>query len=535
MPIDPEAVRAFLDRPVKPLPNYKAMTEEELFERIYKATGVELECKTDPRGPYQLQGICCVIENKQTLLLFDPQIGKTWTALNWLQHYKRAGWIGKALVIAHSPVGVDVWESQTPQHSFLDAVCIRANKQTIVDEFITALTGPCDVIITTWSALMQLFTVKKLSRKKVPKLYPNRDMLREIAPMLDALVIDEIHMTKDHFSLRFEIAALLGASCEYTLGLTGTPFGRNPFPLWAQAYLLDHGKTLSSSFQFFENAFGKKTYNHFSKSKSEFKPDPAKLPLLFQKLEHLAFSYTRAEIGKLTIEPGKIELKMRGEQKATYNRLAEDMAQSIKIHYRTGAQNTSDIQNNFTRLRQVASGYLPFTDKEGRPAYAMFDDSPKLSWLQDFLENAPENMPVLIFCEFIQSGVLLTELLKKMKIPHGWLYGMTKNRAEVINDFKTNKTRVLVANTVAGGLSVSFNHVDYVCYYESPCSPIIRRQSEDRPADRPVDRALFIDDLVCAPIEEKILGFVKEGKDLLSSLLHKGQDFDFSTKRRKPK
>jgi hypothetical protein len=33
------------------------------------------------------------------------------------------------------------------------------------------------------------------------------------------------------------------------------------------------------------------------------------------------------------------------------------------------------------------------------------------------------------------------------------------------------------------------------------------------------ERPLIVDDLICAPIEDKIAGFLKEGNDLLRSLL----------------
>src|SRR5438105_3622495 len=76
--------------------------------------------------------------------------------------------------------------------------------------------------------------------------------------LLNLCVVDEIHTCKDDNSLRFALVSRLINKCKWRLGLTGTPFGRDPFAVWPQFFLLDGGETFTNNKHFFRAAFGKK-------------------------------------------------------------------------------------------------------------------------------------------------------------------------------------------------------------------------------------------------------------------------------------
>jgi SNF2 family DNA or RNA helicase len=174
--------------------------------------------------------------------------------------------------------------------------------------------------------------------------------------------------------------------------------------------------------------------------------------------------------------------------------------------------------NAFVRMRQISSGFLPFVSDDGEERVVRFP-SAKLAWLDELLTVMADDIQMIIFHEFILSGDGITALLKKHKLAHGWLYGGAKNKAQIIKDFQTGKTRILVANTAAGGMAIDLPQADYMLFYESPVAPITRQQAEARPLGRGA-KPLVIDDLICSPIDRKVLGFVKEGKEALNSLIH---------------
>ncbi len=320
---------------------------------------------------------------------------------------------------------------------------------------------------------------------------------------------------KNHLSLRFAIAKELTASCRFRLGLTGTPFGRDPLSLWAQAFLVDGGRVLTPSYYFFEAAFSKTRKAWFNKNQLEKSFDKAKLPVLQNKMSWLAMAYKRAEVAEVNILAGTVRLTMTDQQRLAYTEQLDELVERRKLDDQT-------VHNTFVRLRQIASGFLPFVAPDGSTRILDFAHSSKLAWLLDFAEELPSDVQCVIFHEFTHSGELICKTLTAAKVPHVWIHGGVRERKPLLDAFASKKARILVANTVTGGTAIDLANADYLCFFESPVSPIVRQQAEARPLNRG-KRLLMVDDLVCAPVEDRVLGFVREGKDLMAELVHRPQ------------
>ena len=513
--IPAEAIERYLARVPRAPPAFKGVPPRVLSATVYDQLGLPIEpAKTPPRGQYQLEGLAFALYLRRALLFYDMRLGKSWIALNWAEHLRRSGlWQGKGLVIVHAPIALDVWDTEAPKHSNLK-VRIVHTKQT---EFIEALESDCDLVVVPWSGLQQIFAVKqavkvhKLVNKQSQfvrqnKVRPDIVAANMAAEAFSLVIIDEIDRARNRGTLRFKIATALVQYCELRLGLTGTPFGRNPFDLWAQTFLVDAGKTLGRSYNFFCNAFGKE-----SKDRRKLIFDHRKESLLRTRMNTISLSYERAEVHDVNIMLGQIELHMCGEQREAYSRALDRL---IKI----GASEPQEMIASFVRMRQISSGYLPFTDEQGIERVMTFPYNPKVEWLTDLFKSGVERQ-IIIFHEFIRSGDTICKLLAEAKVTHGWLYGGTKDTNKVKYDFVNGHTQVLVANAVKGGMAIDLPVADYVLFWESPTSPVIRQQAEARPMSRGA-KLLMIDDLVCSNVERRILSFIKEGKDLLQNLVH---------------
>lgn len=509
MPLNPNAILNFLANiPPEPVV-FKGKAEDWLFDWVRRVGGVDPIFKTKPRK-VQVEGLAFTISSPCALLFYEMRTGKTHIALNWLTYLKTTKRISKALIIVHAPIGVDEWESQIPLHSDLDITPIRSSASA-ADEFLTAAQSDADIVIA-WSTLQAIFTHKVAeidkNGKEVSKLKPNIPLLQAASECFDAVVIDEIHKAGHKNSLRFRMAEILVSKCQWRLGLTGTPFGRNPFLLWAQLYLIDSGASLGRSYWFFEQAFGKKKYNHFTKTKYEYTFNDELMPILQAKIKPITLSCKLTEVQDVNVLNGIVKLRMSKEQCAAYLDAANQL---IRLHQGQKVE----IQNAFIRLRQISSGFLPFTDRNGEARIVYFDN-PKLDWLEEFL--AELNYKAVLFHDFIPTGQKICDLLAKCKIKHGWLHGGTKNRPSLLKEFQEGKMQILVANSATGGTGTNFSAADYVGFLESPVPVIDRKQAEFRALARG-DRVLAMDDIICSPVEEKILGFIREGKSLLDALL----------------
>lgn len=513
MPIDPDALERFLKQTPPWVPAFKGASPKSLNGWIHDVTGVDFRYKTKPRS-YQLEGLAAALYLGQSLLFFDPQMGKTKIAYDWASQLKRSGmWnrqAHKGLVIAHRPRGVDTWDGQAPRHSNLRVTPIYSEDNPR-ERFLDALEDDSDLIIVAWSTLQALFTEKRPNRKGQPKLYADRDALRMIAPAFELVIIDEIHYAKDHTGLRFAIGEELVARARWRLGLTGTPFGRDPFAIWAQAYLIDGGEALGRSYYFFEAAFGKRAYNHFTKNKTEFVFDKKKLHILEEKLSTISLSYARTEVTDVKVFGGEVPLHMYGDQRAAYLRLIEE-------HIQRNDDEERSVKNVFVRLRQVSSGYLPFTDDEGSKQTVRFKANPKAEWLADLLAETPNDYPIVVFHEFMVTGRIIEQAAKAAGREYVTLNGHDPDK-QAYRRFQRGEVHTLIANSAAGGESIELPMCEFLLFFESPTSPIVRTQAQARPMARG-SRPLVMDDLVCSPVERRILAMIAEGRDLLTEVVH---------------
>jgi hypothetical protein len=169
-------------------------------------------------------------------------------------------------------------------------------------------------------------------------------------------------------------------------------------------------------------------------------------------------------------------------------------------------------RNIFVRLRQVASGYRVFTDPDGNERVLDFP-SAKLNWLEEFLADFDPSLKVVLFHEFVRTGHRLCLLLEKLKLKHTWLWGGAPDKRDAKDQFQFGDAPVLVANHATGGLGIDLSAAHYLCVVESPVGAIGRQQMQMRPMARG-STPLVLDDLVCAPVERRILQFHSESRDL---------------------
>lgn len=518
MVTSPDAIAGYLARRPYVLPSTKGMTRAELEWSIKTRTGKLPVFKTEPR-PHQLEGLTFALHLEKALLFFGMRLGKTKITLDWCSHLRRSKtWTGTGLIIAHAPVGLDVWVNECAKHSDLTIKAVHLD----INDLFDAIAHPPDLIVMTWSGMQQMFCsmkeIKRGRRKGESKLYPDLGIIRLVAEAFDLVVIDEIHTCSNWQSLHFRMGLELVAGCRFRLGLTGTPFGRDPYSIWAQFRLIEGGDILTRNFLFFMEAFGKRKQNHFSARKDakgvgyEIVIDEKKLPILSAKIAAGSMSYARAEVQADNVESSVIQLRMYGQQRQAY-------LDAINKLINLPGLDPQVIGATFHRLRQISSGYLPYVDENGEEHLVRFRGNAKQSFLEDFLETMPSGMPMIIFHDYIQSGKLICDVLKKQKIKHVWMRGDGKNKTPLVQAFQSGEAQVIVANATSGGVAVDLNRADHMLYFESPVSPIIRAQSEARPLAERKGRLLSMDDLVASPMDLRVLDFIRQGKDLMHEVV----------------
>ena len=517
MPTSPAAIYDYLQEPPPRVFDFHAATREQLLDMIEQVGNHPfLEGKT-PLYPHQLAAVAFALIHTRSLLYYQMRLGKSLISLEWCQYLYYSGLLGegRCLLICHSPVGVDVFQSECEKHAYLNTITIRSGDYA-KDRFFMALADPSwHAMLISWSTIQSIFSNEGVSRKGKAKLYPNRGLLREAASAFSAVVFDEVHLAGNASSLRHQMGKEISSQAEWRLGLTGTPFGRSPMLIFGQAALVDP-TVLGTSYSFFCEAFCTTKYNRFSPSHKSYEFNNKLLPTLRAKMDTIALYKTLDQVKSLSVLHGVVNLQMSPTQAASYDETVEGLRKLA-----SGA--TTQVDAIFTRLRQVASGFLVFRNEAGEERTIDFVDDAKGVYLEDLIRELGDDLPpTVIFHDFIFAGRRIGKILDRCRVKYDWLHGGTKaqDRQPMVERFRSRETSILVANFQTGSLSLDMSVASLMIHWDQPVSVITRQQAQARADGRESHQVLAIDSLCAAPIDRKILQFAQDGHKLQEAMRH---------------
>jgi SNF2 family DNA or RNA helicase len=460
---------------------------------------------------HQLASIFVGLFNTNFLFLLDMGSGKSALVLSLISIIKNIKKkIGKILILVPNVVSVGNWGEEIEKHSDFSWVDLVGTKETRLEN----LEKDVDIYLLNHAGLHVLLANRPKKKGKLTKSIPKID---KFAKRFDAMVIDEIHQNfGNHKSLSFEIANELSERIPYRYGLTGTPVGRDPMILWSQFYLIDHGETLGNTISFYREIFFNTKVNYWGGYEYSFKKSME--GILNKKLRNKSIRYSEEEIGDL---PPKIYKKIYvtfPEENFGYYKKVADGLKEVMVK----GVNKKLLENAFIKLRQVTAGFLDFkNDESGEKQTLIFSENPKLDALEGLILSLPANEKFLVFNEFTKSGAFISKRLKKLGVEHERLYGGTKDKEKARDRFlRDPKCRGFVVNSKSGSVSLNLQVARYCIFYESPVSCIVRRQAEKRCHRTGSTGSVFYYDLVIkGSIDEKILGFISQGKDIFQALI----------------
>ena len=164
-------------------------------------------------------------------------------------------------------------------------------------------------------------------------------------------------------------------------------------------------------------------------------------------------------------------------------------------------------------MRESCSGFI--YDKT-------LKDNPKLQWLEDFLDGNEGR--IVIFTNFINETVLISNLCKKMKRPYCIYDGSHKDLAE----WNMYENTIAIVNVVAGGAGLNdFVKTNIAIFFSPPENHIDFEQAKGR-IDRigQTKQPVYYYLQIMNSVEPQIYRALKDGKDfddkLFTSWLEEG-------------
>ena len=503
--INPSAAKAYLSRRLDNYDYLKEVPKGELYDHV-KGLGYRFvtEC-------WHNQLVCFAIGAALNEFCFFEKMGggKSKHSLDLIRYRKWRGELLRGLVLAPELLHVAAWEDQIKTHApDLTYRLLLGDK----DERFDLVDRKSDICVMNYKGLeVYMSRLMKTPGKKVRKQQVDPVLAGEFAARFNFVVFDESHRLGGHQSLLYKLCNWLSAAAEYRYALTGTPFGRDPTKLWPQFMLVDHGITLGRTLGIFRNVFFTPRQDYWKGIEWNF--NSGMVGELNRVIKHRSITYELEELRDMPKKiPIRLPVRLSGEGAAYYKRIIAGLIEAQGDYQSLG--------NVFVRMRQCASGFLALRADDESRVEVMFKTNPKLDALREFILGKEDK--VLVFHEFIHSGQLIEKMLEQSKVGFASLRGGTKDPAGQYQKFLSDpKCRVFVLNNRLGSEAIN---PQYVCcravFYESPVSPIQREQAEGR-VHRPGQKwTTFIYDLtVLGTVEEKIILYVKEGRDLLKAVL----------------
>lgn len=311
-----------------------------------------------------------------------------------------------------------------------------------------------------------------------------------------AIVVDESHQTlagatgnlKKQSAQRFGLGLLRSKPDGMRIALSGTPFRGKSYYMWGQINWLDPERC-PAYWQWIERHFGT-TKDTFGMTINERIKDEAKF---YEELRPLMVRRTKTEVVKELPEkmyggepldpqdpesPIAVWLPMTPAQERQYKKMETRALLEIA--------NEPDMPVNgilaeMTRLKQIADGRVHLA---GNDIVDCTDDSNKLNWIMDFIEERMESGgKVIIASQFTKFIYMISKALAGANIGHYVLTGRQNDaeRKAAQEGFQgENGHSIFLLNTKAGGVSLTLDMADDVVVCDSTFNPDDQEQVEDR-------------------------------------------------------
>ncbi len=497
-------VNAFLNRKLGDCRSYKNLTVEQL-EDLKNQLPVKPPIWERLRTH---QKVCLLLGVKYKRFAFwaDTGTGKTLLSISLAHYFKKAGVARNILVLVPNKINKQEWlreiEKHCPQTTRKALVGSSAQKWEELERHNTLLT------VATYAGLVRMVCESVKARKGKSQLQPQPKLVQFLTSHFDGLVMDESTCVQSKASLMFRVCRQIAKQAKVVFALSGTPFGRDPTPLWAQMFLIDAGETLGPTLTLFRAAFFTTTINYWGGYEHTFK---RKLkPLLHQVLANRSIRYEADQASLPRYVPIIKEVRLPKDAVLYIDEAKKAIIQS-KGNYR-------EMKNAFLRMRQISSGFLGYYDDEtGDKAKFFFDRNPKLEMLMSIIESI--QYKIVVIHEFLPSGAMIEQQLKERDIGYSRVFGGTKDHAEQLHRFDHDPNcRVFITNVVHG---LNLQVAKYIIFFESPLTPSMRTQAQRRvERQESKHKTVFGYDLVVrGTADANILAFLREGRDLFAGII----------------
>lgn len=318
------------------------------------------------------------------------------------------------------------------------------------------------------------------------------------------LVLDEAQFVKNHQSKAYQCARKLPAA--FKLAITGTPLENNLMEFWALTSIVAPGLFSSP-----------KRFAEYYQKPVEKNGDKGQLDKLRRRVRPLMMRRTKDQVIQ-DLPPKQeqiLEVVLNPRHQKVYQTHLQRERQKILGLIEDVNKNRFTIFQSLTLLRQLSLD-ASLVD----PSLSGVRSS-KLDVLFEQLEDlVAEGHRALIFSQFTGFLGKVRERLVEEKIEFCYLDGGTRNRTDVVNEFKNGTAPVFLISLKAGGFGLNLTEADYVFLLDPWWNPASEAQAVDRTHRIGQARNVMVYRLVAKDtIEEKVMALKARKSQLFADVM----------------
>ncbi|MFF1830267.1 SNF2-related protein [Paenarthrobacter sp. NPDC058040] len=318
------------------------------------------------------------------------------------------------------------------------------------------------------------------------------------------LMLDEAQFVKNHQSKAYQCARKLPS--RFKLAITGTPLENNLMEFWALTSIVAPG-LFPSPKRFAENY----------QKPVEKNGDSAQLGKLRRRVRPLMMRRTKEQVIK-DLPPKQeqvLEVVLNPRHQKVYQTHLQRERQKILGLIDDVNKNRFTIFQSLTLLRQLS------LDASLVDSSLAAVRSSKLDVLFEQLEDIiSEGHRTLIFSQFTGFLGKVRERMDAEGIEYCYLDGSTRNRGDVVSEFKNGTAPVFLISLKAGGFGLNLTEADYVFLLDPWWNPASEAQAVDRTHRIGQARNVMVYRLVAKDtIEEKVMALKAKKSQLFADVM----------------
>ena len=511
-------------------PDFEDLAEESAAAAGWRALLVDLDPDTaietaPPDGlrailrPYQQTGFSWLAHlwrhRLGGILADDMGLGKTLQTLALIQHAKQHDRVVRPFLIVAPTSVVPNWPAEAAR--FAPGLTVRSmtGTESTGAVAIAELAADADILVTSYALLRLDF-----------------DAYQAVATSTGwaGLVLDEAQFVKNP-TAAIHLCAL-ELSVPFKLAITGTPLENSLTDLHALFSIVAPG--LFPSAPKFQRRYVRPIEQPMVGIAGGVGAGTA--PQVAERVRRERLAALRRRIRPFLLRRTKdrvaAELPVRQEQvlrvelgpehRAVYDRyLQRERRKVLQLLDDEEKNNKFIMFRSLTLLRLLAlHAGLVDTNHDGLP-------STKLAALRDRLAGViAEGHRALVFSQFTSFLGKVAAQLDRDGIRYAYLDGSTRNRRQVVDEFRKGTAPVFLMSLKAGGLGLNLTEADYVFLLDPWWNPAAERQAIDRTHRIGQTRNVLVYRLVAADtIEEKVMALQRR-KATLFDVLFSGDAAD---------